>query len=108
MSKTQRYIEYEHNGVNLRATFYLSQSKSKQKLPAILLTPTVAGPDAAFEDFSERYRNLGYHVFVVDMYGKDMLGAKREDLFSYMNFLLQKWTVVVLLLLGIVLVAYAH
>jgi len=84
--KSKRYIEYQHNGVTLQSQFY--PQATKKKLPAVLLVPTVYGLNIAFDAFVEKYLSLGYHVFAVDMYGKDMRAVTPEQCFDYMNFLL--------------------
>jgi len=85
---SKRYIEYQHNGVTLQSQFY-SQATQK-KLPTILLLPTIKGLDKAFDNFVVKYLSLGYHVFAVDMYGKDMRKATAEQCSDYMNFLLDE------------------
>ncbi len=91
-ANSKRYIEYQHNGVTLQSQFYPQAPlrSDQKKLPAILLLPTVAGLNKAFDAFVEKYLSLGYSVFAVDMYGKDMRRVTREQCFDYMNFLLSE------------------
>lgn len=81
-----RYIQYRHGDVELVG--YMAQP-SRYPRAAILIVPTIAGPNSIMFDRARWLASLGYSAMVADMYGigevsdnaqaRTMAGALRSD-----------------------------
>ncbi len=63
-----KFIEYSHNGLGL--TGYFVPSATMTKAPGILIVPAWLGATDSIKLRADRLAQLGYSVFVADMFGK--------------------------------------
>ena len=68
-------VEYSNNGKNFEG-LWVSESKSKQKRPLIVLVHNWMGVTEETKKQAMRFSDLGYAVFVADIYGK---GIRPKD-----------------------------
>lgn len=85
MSSTRhRLVSYGHDGLTLNARFYPAAASATG---AVLIFPTIAGPNRPMFRRAEMLGQLGYHAFIADYYGRpyesfadadEMFAAGRE------------------------------
>ena len=80
---TERRIAHEFNGEELESV--LVTDGSGEKLPTVILIPTVMGVSELEIGFARNLNAKGYHGFVADIFGKKFHGAPRDVCFGEMN-----------------------
>jgi dienelactone hydrolase len=81
---TERRIAHEFNGEELESV--LVTDGSGEKLPTVILIPTVMGVSALEIGFAERLVALGYNAVVADLFGRRFTpGVDREAAFAAMG-----------------------
>jgi len=76
-------IDHEFEGEQLESV--LVSRRDRQRRPAVILFPTVAGVSELELGFARQLVALGFHGFVADLYGKGFRGQPREVLMGEMR-----------------------
>lgn len=78
MAITTRAITYEHEGDTLEGVLAVDDAQ-KGPRPAVLISHAWAGRSDAEIGFAKDLAKLGYTGFALDLYGKGVLGASKEE-----------------------------
>ncbi|MBB5519296.1 dienelactone hydrolase family protein [Amphiplicatus metriothermophilus] len=78
MTVTTRAIEYEHLGKTFEGVLAWDDVQTGA-LPAVLIAHAWAGRTENEVEFAKRIAGLGYAGFALDLYGKGIVGASKEE-----------------------------
>jgi dienelactone hydrolase len=77
-------ITYSHNGVELEGTL-VNDGQIRNRRPGVIVCHAWMGLDAYTRRRATQIARLGYNVFALDMYGKDVLAQDAEAAGKLMN-----------------------